>query len=172
MWQFFSTMRFRWFIFLEIVFRPYFWGVSSKNPEKYKVGKVRKFDEKTENYFKKYAFVFVNNIFKNVGGYKISRRLPGVFLLSSSNNTFRVFKIYWLMIFSLIFVSLSVQFILQNICIDGTVERRIWKWIRAFFIIFRRIWNIQGKLFIQYSVQWGQNSFFFSVKLPTLFIQK
>ena len=40
------------------------------------------------------------------------------------------------------------------------------------FVIFRRIWNIQEKLFIQYSVHWGQISFFFNAKLPTLFIQK
>ena len=39
-------------------------------------------------------------------------------------------------------------------------------------VIFRRICNMQEKLFIQYSVQWGQISFFFSAKLPTLFIQK
>ena len=41
-------------------------------------------------------------------------------------------------------------------------------------IIFRRIWNIQEKLFIQYSVQWGQIYFFnfFSVQNCQLFLFK
>ena len=36
-------------------------------------------------------------------------------------------------------------------------------------VIFRRLWNIQEKLFIQYSVQWGQ---FFSVQNCQLFLFK
>ena len=36
-------------------------------------------------------------------------------------------------------------------------------------VIFRRICIMQEKLFIQYIVQWGQNSFFFSAKLPTFY---
>ena len=48
----------------------------------------------------------------------------------------------------------------------------LFKLTKKLFIIFRSICNIQEKLFIQYSVQWGQISFFFSAKLPTLFIQK
>ena len=52
------------------------------------------------------------------------------------------------------------------------IFRRICKMQEKLFIIFCRIRNMQEKLFIQYSVQWGQISFFFSAKLPTLFIQK
>ena len=37
---------------------------------------------------------------------------------------------------------------------------------------FRCMCNMQEKLIIQYSVQWGQISFFFSAKQPTLFIHK
>ena len=40
------------------------------------------------------------------------------------------------------------------------------------FFIFRRIWNIQEKLFIQYSVQWGQISFFYLTKIANSFYSK
>ena len=39
-------------------------------------------------------------------------------------------------------------------------------------IIFRSICNIQEKLFIQYSVQWGQNSFFYLTKTANSFYSK
>ena len=39
-------------------------------------------------------------------------------------------------------------------------------------VIFRSICNIQEKLFFQYSVQWGQNSFFLSDQNCQLFLFK
>ena len=40
--------------------------------------------------------------------------------------------------------------------------------VEVYFIIFRRIWNMQEKIFIQN----GRFSFFFRPKLPTLFAPK
>ena len=40
------------------------------------------------------------------------------------------------------------------------------------FAIFRRLCNIQEKLFIQFSLQWGQISFFFQCKTANSFCSK
>ena len=44
-----------------------------------------------------------------------------------------------------------------------------WFWKLLKVNVFRRIWNVQEKSFIQYSVQWGQNSFFFQCKTANFF---
>ena len=49
------------------------------------------------------------------------------------------------------------------------------RWYRfelVMFVIFRSICNIQEKLFIQYSVQWGQYSFFYLTKTANSFYSK
>ena len=59
----------------------------------------------------------------------------------------------------------------ENVSRTGYIE---WRFGLLRVIIFRSVCNIQ-ETFIQYSVQWGQSSFFnffSSAKLPALFIQK
>ena len=49
-------------VFLEKVFPPYFSGFFGKSQKKFKVGKVGKYDDKTEYFEKKNAFIFLKDI--------------------------------------------------------------------------------------------------------------
>ena len=68
MWQIFSRMRLKWYFFLENVISPYFLAKIRKKFE------VRKYEEETEYFEKKNAFILLKGILNNVRGRKISRR--------------------------------------------------------------------------------------------------
>ena len=56
MWQIFSRMRLKLYFLLKITFRLNSRLFIGKNQKKFKVGKVRKYDEETEYFVKKNRF--------------------------------------------------------------------------------------------------------------------
>ena len=59
------------------------------------------------------------------------------------------------------------EFVPDRVAKASSAAEGLCRWVG--FFIFRRIWSIQEKLFIQYSVQWGQISFLLSDQNCQLF---
>ena len=70
MWEIFSRMGLKWFFFLEMSFHLIF-EIFGKNQINKLNEKFRKYDEETEYFEKKNAFIFLKGFFNNVGWRRI-----------------------------------------------------------------------------------------------------